>query len=218
MHLFSASPMTRFIAIACLVCLLSSTSCTSSRPHPMGATMEATIPPPPPPPPPHKARIASIEHRLSTVPLCRDSANYVYTHTGHTGPAPSLLGTPANFPIYSWRRSTTDSTEIRFIVQPTGNAAEPTNTVINYWDIEKKTGNDKDDLDKAYKKLKDDRHCIGIHGPQDDPVNANGKLPVRAIMQTTAPIPPPEDSAPSPLITATQLSGRFGIIINPPYP
>ena len=217
------------IAIACLVCLLSSLSCASSH-HQAPPQVEASVivpPPPPPPPPPqrprHKARIASIEHRFSSAQKCTARATAAYQRT-HPGANPPLVaGTPQNPQVYSWRRANRDSVEVRFVVQA-GSLTEPTDTIINYWDIQKKKSDtqtdadNQEDLSKAYEKLLRDQHCKQLRGPTNDAAQVNGKLPVRAILQTTTPIQAPEDDSADQKMLLPAVSGKFGIIINPPYP
>lgn len=114
---------------------------------------------------------------------------------------------------------------MRYVVQQ-ATATEPTNTTITYWEAEKKSNNSnghKADLDKVYERLEKDKGCKKLRAPTDDPVPVNGKIPCRALMDTTVPLDAADIySSDAALQTTAQsmmeVSGLFGIIINPPYP
>ena len=202
--------MKYFIASVALWCLVGGTSCVSTPRRlktslPVDASISVELPKVKLP------RIASIEHRYSTEGACTSDAQAYFTSSHN----PGVFAPIATLPLTYSFKDTTDPLnpqEIRFTVQVAG-TPEPTNTIVNYWEIEKKTGSDKNDIDKAIDDLEKIHKCKKTRGPMQDVVAVNGKKPWRAIMQTTSPIDPP--SAPT---LTTKISGTFGVIVNPPYP
>ena len=202
--------MKYYVTAAILLCLLGSASCGSNpRQYKSSAPVEASTSLDLPNT--KFLRIASIEHRYSDSNTCKSEAKAYFNKTGNPGDPLPLTTSPLT---YSFQDSTNKQNhqEIRFLFQ-VASITEPTDIVISYYAIDRKTKNAKDDLDKAVDDLEKIYKCKKIHGAMQDSVATNGKKPWRAIMQTTYPIDPPNKQA-----LAGKISGTFGMIVNPPYP
>lgn len=156
-------------------------------------------------------RIACVEHRYSTPLACTNAADDF--HKSH--PSQVFAPLPITPLTYSFRDDADPANpqEVRFTVQVSG-TPEPTNTIVNYWEIKQSGGKLKDDIDKAVADLDNIHKCKTIRGPVKDESLAHGKETWRAVMQTTtATIDPPEMQ-----IQTAKISGTFGVIVNPPIP
>ncbi len=202
--------MKYLIKVLSLLCLLSGTSCVSTQPRIMKSAPVAT-PTSINLPNVKLPRIASVEHRYSNATTCESDAKKYFDNNHPPGVFAPLQTSPLT---YSFRDDTNPANpqEIRFTVQVAG-TPEPTNTIVDYWEIKQKTGKPKDDIDKAVDDLEKIYKCKKIHGPTQDLVPVNGKNPWRAVMETTYPIDPPEMQA-----QTAKISGTFGVIVNPPFP
>jgi hypothetical protein len=153
-------------------------------------------------------RLAVIEYRYPNDKACTVAAKKYFTGTGEPMPLP---GSPL---VYSFCDSNAptrpDALEIRFTV----NAASPAQPVdtINYYEVERKTGNHKSDIEQAFRVLRRQYNCDSIKGPTEYTRSVNGVKPWRAIMKRNGPVPP---FTKYPMLTK---SDEFGLIINPPYP
>jgi hypothetical protein len=153
-------------------------------------------------------RLAVIEYRYPTPDLCIAAAKKYFTGTEELSPLP---GSPLTYSFCDSNAPTQPSAmEIRFTVNATSPVQPP--DTINYYEVEQRTGNNRNDIRRAFRRLRNECKFDSIKGPTEDRNNVNGVKSWRAIMRKK------DTPCPEVMQFLDKREEDFGLIINPPFP
>lgn len=158
-----------------------------------------------------RIRVAVEEHRFTDAAACKAAATF-YNNNNRSEDANGQIQeftTPSL--VYSWKAKSID-VEIRFVVLPADEVKQP-GEVIQYWEINKRTGNHEKDIKDAIREFGDKRNWRIVKDANQDANEINGKRAWRAVLSRDLPNSPSSKDS-----FRALRAEEFGIIINPPYP
>ena len=158
-------------------------------------------------------RTAASEFSYPDATSCGEAAELNFKNTNAGTLNVSFSASKLNENLYMWRGPL--NTEVRFVVRP----ANIVPKIINYWEIEKSTGDGPKEFEKKIKDVikefeKSGCGCKAIQSEKETPDGEviNGKKAWRAIIRC-----PNKNKSPG--MGALRVEeDEFGIVINPTYP
>ncbi|HEX8328717.1 MAG TPA: hypothetical protein VF629_14340 [Hymenobacter sp.] len=160
--------------------------------------------------------VAVDEHRYLDAEACENAAKQYHGNNHDDSPDGNFKKVSDSPLTYAWKAKNIE-VEIRFVVLPANEVQQP-GEILQYWRINKKSGNNKKDIEDAIGEFKGNpKRWTLVKGAVADGSGKDGKPTYRAVMNKKPKSQTPE-SKPE---VATMLFLRqddIGIIINPPYP
>jgi hypothetical protein len=160
--------------------------------------------------------VAVDEHRYFEAKACEDAARLYHGNNHDDGPDGNFIKVSDSPLTYAWKAKNI-AVEIRFVVLPANEVQQP-GEVLQYWRINKRSGNDKKDIEDAIEEFKrKPKNWTLAKGPVADGRGRNGEPTYRAVMNKK-PKPPTQSGKQKVATTLFLRQDDIGIIINPPYP